>query len=109
MRKYHCPKCKNDSFEEINLDVTVSYQIVNRADGLDYGERNDHESGYVSHFQCESCGEIIMSPENHPVDSLDELAPALEALGPIPMNKNHPLSGGSLSCRYAAKGGSGIL
>ena len=50
MRRYHCPKCKNDSFEEINLYVTVSYQIVNRADGLDYGERNDHESGYVSHF-----------------------------------------------------------
>ena len=81
MRRYHCPKCKNDSFEEINLDVTVSYQIVNRADGLDYAERNDHESGYVSHFQCESCGEIIMTEENHPVTSLDELAPALEALG----------------------------
>jgi len=24
------------------------------------------------------------------------------------MNKIYPLSGGSLSCRYAAKGGSGI-
>ena len=81
MRRYHCPKCKNDSFEEINLYVTVSYQIVNLADGLDYGERNDHESGYVSHFQCESCGEIVMTEENHPVTSLDELAPALEALG----------------------------
>ena len=81
MRIYHCPKCKNRIFEEVIIDAVITYRIQNTDNGLEYGESTGAEGGYVLQIRCESCGEIIMSPENHPVDSLDELAPALEALG----------------------------
>ena len=81
MRRYHCPKCKNETFEDVSVDKVVIYQITNTENGFEYGESITTEGGYTLHIQCRSCGLRIMSPENHPVDSLDELAPALEALG----------------------------
>ncbi len=44
MRKYFCPKCKGETFEEVSVEATVSFRIKNS-------------------------------------DVLEELAPALEAIG----------------------------
>ena len=81
MRKYFCPKCKNETFEEVSVDVTLSFRIKNAEDGLDYDEQTSADGGHVDRIQCESCGHIILAEDGNPVDVLEELAPALEALG----------------------------
>lgn len=81
MRKYFCPQCKNETFEEVLADVTVTYRIINTEDGQDYDEQSNCEGGYVERVQCESCGHIIRNAEGNPVTTMEELAPALEELG----------------------------
>ncbi len=81
MKKYHCPKCKHEVFEEVSVDVTVSFTVVNTADGLDYGEQSSADGGYVDRFQCASCGHIIEDSDGNPVDTLEDLGPVLEELG----------------------------
>ena len=81
MRKYFCPKCKGETFEEVLADVTVTYRIVNTSDGPDYDEQTSCEGGYVARIQCESCGHIVLDAGGKPVTSLEELAPILETVG----------------------------
>ena len=81
MRKYFCPKCKGETFEEVLSDVTVTYRIVNTEDGQDYDEQTSCEGGYVARIQCESCAHIVMDAGGKPVTSLEEVASLLEAMG----------------------------
>ena len=81
MRKYFCPKCKCETFEEVSIDVTLSFRIKNSKDGLEYGVQTSADGGHVDRIQCESCGYVIWTEAETPVDVLDELAPALEAIG----------------------------
>ena len=81
MRKYYCPKCKNETFEEVCVDTTVTYRVRNTESGFEYTGQSSAEGGYVACIQCQKCGYQIPSPDGHPVDMLDELAPALEELG----------------------------
>jgi|GEM_PF-3539041 len=81
MRKYFCPKCKGETFEEVLADVTVTYRIVNTSDGPEYDEQKSCEGGYVAQIQCESCGHIIRDAKGNPVTTMDDLAPGLEAIG----------------------------
>ena len=81
MRKYFCPKCKGETFEEVSVEATVSFRIKNSEDGPEYDEQTSVDGGHVDRIQCEACGHIIMTPQGTPIDVLEELAPALEAIG----------------------------
>ncbi len=81
MRKYFCPKCKCETFEEVSVEVMTSFRIKNAEDGPEYDEQISADGGHVDRIQCESCGHVILNEEGHPVDVLEDLAPALEAIG----------------------------
>jgi len=73
MKKYVCPHCGNDTFEEVTVDVTVTFRIINTENGLEYSEQKSAEGGYVSRIQCESCGHVIEAEDGYPADMLDDL------------------------------------
>ena len=81
MRKYHCPKCKNETFEEVSVDVTLSFRLKNTGDGLDYDEMTAVDGGYVSRIQCESCGFTFTADDGYPIDNLEDFVGELEELG----------------------------
>lgn len=81
MRKYYCPKCKCETFEEVSVDVTTSFRIKNTEDGPEYDEQISADGGHVDRIQCESCGHVILTAEGERIDVLEDLAPALEAIG----------------------------
>ncbi len=81
VKKYHCPKCKHEAFEEVSVDVTVSFTVINTAEGLEYGKQSSADGGYVDRFQCASCGHIIEDSNGNPIDTLEDLESALDELG----------------------------
>ncbi len=81
MKKYHCPKCKNDGFEEVSADVTTSFPVYNSSKGLVYGHHCSGDGGYVDYCQCKSCGHLIRYPNGIPADTLEDLEAALEEQG----------------------------
>ena len=81
MRKYFCPKCKNETFEEVSVDVTLSFRLKNTGDGLDYDEMTSAEGGYVSRIQCEECGLSFTADDGYPIDNLEDFVAELEELG----------------------------
>lgn len=79
--RYHCPNCKHDVFEEISVNVTTSFTVINTKEGLDYGKQSSTEGGYVDRFQCASWGYVIKDPDGTPISTLEEVAPVLKKLG----------------------------
>lgn len=64
---FTCPQCQQHCLEEIMVDVSVSSEVAgfDGDDGaslglLEYGDQTN-EGGEVSHFQCGSCGFILVS------------------------------------------------
>ena len=81
MRKYFCPKCKNETFEEVIVDAKVAFSLVNTEDGLEYDEMSSVEGGHVSSIQCEKCGHVLTFNNGYPIDNLEDFVAELEELG----------------------------
>ena len=62
--KFVCSRCKGTRLEEVNVDVTESFNIdgIDSKGNIDYGDHSS-EGGHVSHYQCLLCGEPIASDD----------------------------------------------
>lgn len=58
--KFICPNCGDNKIEEIMTDAVVTSDInnIHESGDIDYGE-SSHEGGFINHFQCRGCGEIV--------------------------------------------------
>lgn len=63
MKKFCCPRCKNDTAEEIIVHAVIANEVKGIDDvcneDLDYGLCGECNDGYIDRYQCKSCGYVI--------------------------------------------------
>ncbi len=79
MKKHHCPACGNETFEEVSVNVTLSFRIKNTGNGLEYDAQTSAEGGWVERIQCESCGHPMKDADGNPITTLEQLSAVPEA------------------------------
>jgi len=80
--KFKCPHCGCDTLEEVCVDVVLTHTIILPVDPDDCNEYGEDEvfDCRVDHYQCASCGYVLLREGDHPIRSEDTLREYLESL-----------------------------
>lgn len=71
--KFQCLKCKNDTIQEVQCDLTALIKIHIDEDEIDYSDEIDYHGGYVMGFQCSKCGKMIKDNNNCILTDLEKI------------------------------------
>jgi len=77
--EFNCPHCGMNEVEEVMGAVTVASKItaINEDGELDYGEQTNTD-GFVMHYQCASCGHMLIHEQEGTVRDGEALVQFIE-------------------------------